>query len=193
MDYVRGRHVTDNEEDVHDRCSVTEATEEEVDESAESSDDHVEHPVDAGTCRVLILPCRIFAVSCSADHIAKGAVVRAVPTSSEEQGDLKYDHRWSVMQEVMRNEVLDAVLMTTPTDTVTDEDAEYNEGLRDVDGPGWFGRRGISKSAVEEIKSRVTLVPLLGSSQSTRKVEETLSYRRTSAWAGHAFVDDMFL
>ena len=147
------RHESVNSDIEDEGSDDGDETEERSDsEASEHPEDH-DDKEDAGTCCVLMLfSCGVFGVSCSADHKVKGTVVRAIPTSSDDFGDLKDDHRWQVMLGVMRDEVVDAVLMTPPTETFMDQDAEFNEGLRDATGSGWFGRPGIGKKCIDDIK-----------------------------------------
>ena len=83
----------------------------------------------------------------------KGALVKAVPKGSIDYGDLIDDHAWSVLQEVMRNDVTDVVFFTPAASTYRCEAMDYIPALRALDGQGWFGLPGILAAYKSEIKS----------------------------------------
>ena len=81
----------------------------------------------------------------------KGALVKAVPKSSIDYGDLIDDHAWSVLLEVMRNEITDVVFFTPAASTYRCEATDHIPALRALDGQGWFGLPGIPAAFKKEI------------------------------------------
>ena len=70
-------------------------------------------------------------MSCHVDRQVKAAIVQAVPLVSEEHGDLIDDRRWQIVQHVMKEDTVDAILFTPPTSTFVLQSIGDDPALRD--------------------------------------------------------------